>query len=255
MTERGFKDHFSEHSNAYAHYRPRYPAALFAWLAGQTPATTRCWDCATGSGQAAVALAHHFDQVIATDASAAQIKSTMGSDVISYAVAAAENSGLAAASIDLITVAQALHWFDIRAFFREADRVLKEGGLLAILAYNLLRIDVHVDAAILELYRSILNGYWPAERRLIEQGYAGIELPFPQIHSPKFTMEADWDLQQLSGYLNTWSAVKRYKAATGESAIQRIEKSLQSAWGDPSHKKRIQWPLTVRVAVKPLDDS
>ena len=169
MTKPGFKDYFSTRSDAYARYRPHYPEALFAWLAEHAPGTGLCWDCATGSGQAALALSHYFDRVIATDASSAQITSAVVAERVDYRVAPAEESGLATASMDLVMVAQALHWFDIPAFFREADRVLKEQGLLAVLSYRLLSVDPAVDEVILALNHDILDGYWPAERRLIEQ--------------------------------------------------------------------------------------
>lgn len=251
MPDLAFKDHFSNQSDAYASYRPNYPGALFDWLAGHAPGTESCWDCATGSGQAAIPLSRRFDQVIATDASTAQIKSAIHSKVIDYRVATAENSGLSPASVGLVVVAQALHWLDLQAFFKEADRVLKPRGLLAILSYNLLNVDAAVDKVIFELYHKILNEYWPPERLLVEQGYADIMLPYPLLNTPNFAMDAYWSLNQLMGYLNTWSALKRYTSTVGVTPLNRVEDALQSAWGDPLGKKRIEWPLTVRVAVKP----
>lgn len=255
MTDLVFKDHFSTRSDTYACYRPTYPDALFDWLARHTPTAAGCWDCATGSGQAAVSLSRYFDRVVATDASAEQINNAIHSEAIEYRVASAEHSGLDRASIGLIVVAQALHWFDIGAFFKEVDRVLKPQGVLAILSYNLLNVDAAIDEVILDLYHSILHNYWPPERLLIEQGYTGIMLPYPLLDTPNFTMEADWNLEQLMGYLNTWSAVKRYASAVGGTPLKPVEDALQLVWGDPSCKKRIRWPLTVHVAVKPSDGS
>jgi len=252
MTEQIFKDHFSTRSDAYAQYRPVYPDALFRWLAGRAPSTDRCWDCATGSGQAALSLAQYFDDVIATDASAEQISNSVGQENIDYRVATAVYSGIEDKSVDLITVAQALHWFDIPAFFREADRVLKPQGLLAIISYNLLTVDDAVDAAIFELYRNILDDYWPPERRLIEEGYASIELPYPEFEVPDFSMQAEWNLEKITGYLSTWSAVKRYSNATGQSPLSLIEKALRSTWGKPFTLRKVVWPLTLRCSTKPL---
>lgn len=246
-----FKDHFSDLSDDYARYRPIYGDAVFDWLASQSPATTVCWDCATGSGQAAVSLARHFDKVIATDASEEQVRNAINAERVEYRVARAEESALDDASSDLVTVAQALHWFDINAFFIEVERVLVPGGLLAILSYSLFQTDSAIDEVIDHLYRDILDQDWPPERRLIEQGYADITLPFPELETPSFSMFAQWDLSQLTGYLNTWSAVKRYTNRTGQSPVGMISESLQSAWGDPANKHRIEWPMTVRVARKP----
>lgn len=255
MSQLLFKDHFSTQSEAYASHRPGYPDALFEWLAARAPATDSCWDCATGSGQAAISLSKYFNRVIATDASAEQIRNAIGADTIDYHVAAAENSGLDPASVELIVVAQALHWLNLPAFFKEVDRVLKPQGLLAILSYNLLGVDTEVNEIIHDFYHYTLDGYWPAERLLVEQGYADIQLPYTLLETPIFTMEARWNLHQLLGYLNTWSAVRCYVADAGDTPLIRIAEDLQAAWGDPLETKSIQWPLTLRVAVKPPDKS
>lgn len=255
MCSSEFKDHFSGHSNEYGHYRPVYPSALFDWLARNSPSAHRCWDCATGTGQAAQDLARHFSHVIATDASAEQISSAVGAGRIDYRVAHAEKSGIDERSVDLITVAQALHWFDIPAFFKEADRVLKPQGLLAIISYNLLTVDAEINAVILQLYHDILGDYWPPERRLIEESYANIKLPYTELDAPVFHMQANWNLAQLMGYLNTWSAVKHYTQVTGESSLKLVEGELRSAWGDPLSVMHIQWPLNIRVAIKPFEAS
>lgn len=251
MSEEQFKDHFSGHADQYARYRPVYPAALFDWLAQQCPVTRCSWDCATGSGQAALALADHFNQVIATDASSAQIAKAIPSAAINYRVRTAENSGIDDASIDLVVVAQALHWFDIKSFFREVDRVLKPGGVLAIISYNLLQIEPAIDAVINELYGDVLEAFWPPERRLIEEAYAGIDLPYPEIIVPAFSMQTEWNLASLLGYLETWSAVQRYTKKVGRSPVERVAELLAAAWGDPSSLRHIAWPLSVRVAVSP----
>mgnify|MGYP001820677035 FL=1 len=246
-----FKDYFSDQSNAYAHYRPRYADKLFDWLANQVPAHDLCWDCATGSGQAAMSLAHHFEKVVATDASEQQISNAIRAERIDYRVATAEDSGLDAESCDLVSVAQALHWFDIDAFFTEVDRILKPGGMLAVMSYGLFRIAPDIDDLILTLYRDILKDDWPQERKLVEQGYADIEMPYSELSVPQFYMHADWNYAQLTGYLNTWSAVKRHTRVNGVSPLQQIDKTLCSAWGDPTSMHRIEWPMTVRVARKP----
>lgn len=245
-----FADHFSSRSADYARYRPHYPKTLFSWLSGLAPAHGLAWDCATGSGQAALSLTAHFSQVIATDASAEQLARAVQHPAIDYREASAEQSGLADASIDLLTVAQALHWFDTRAFFNEAQRVLKPGGVIAAWTYQLLTIDAGIDALIGHLYREIVGHYWPPQRALVEAGYDAIDLPFARVPAPAFAMQEDWQLGHLVGYLGTWSAVKRYREETGDDPLQRIIGDLQQAWGEPQQSKPVSWPLGLLVGRK-----
>lgn len=241
-----FKDHFSGHAARYRDYRPGYPAALFAWLASQTPRHALAWDCATGNGQAAVALAGHFAQVVATDASAQQIARAEGHARVDYRVATADNSGLAQRSVDLITVAQAAHWFDLPAFYREVERVARDGAVLALWCYGLARITPEVDALVEDYYQNTVGPYWPPERRHIETGYRTFEFPFPELAAPAFTMEADWSVQQLLGYLDTWSASRRCATMTGRDPIAALSPAIADAWGDMPTRK-VQWPLSLRV--------
>jgi SAM-dependent methyltransferase len=249
----GFKDHFSDASNDYRLYRPLYPGELFSYLASVSPEHHCAWDCATGSGQSAIALSEYFSRVIATDASAAQIASatqiaSSRSRVdIRYRVARAEQSEITTNSIDLITVAQALHWFDIPAFVLEAVRVLKPGGILAIWTYNLLNIQPKIDRQVNHLYASILGDYWPEERLMVENGYAQISFPFDELKPPSFEMTAEWDLPQLLGYLHTWSALKRYQKQRGVDPIETMMGEFSSSWGAPDFKRTVSWPLCLRV--------
>ncbi|WP_127475388.1 class I SAM-dependent methyltransferase [Sulfurivermis fontis] len=243
----GFKDHFSGHAADYTRYRPGYPYALFAWLAQQAPGHERVWDCATGNGQAALGLAAHFDAVIATDASANQIAAATAHPRVRYAVAPAEASGIAAHSVDLITVGQALHWFDFPAFYAEAARVLKPGGVLAAWSYGLMQISPAVDAAVWRLYEPITGAYWPPERRYVEEQYHTLPFPLDEIAAPSFAMEAQWTLEQLLGYLGTWSAVQRYRKERGNDPLQLIADELAAAWGGADTVRRVVWPLSMRV--------
>jgi SAM-dependent methyltransferase len=242
-----FKDYFSAQSADYRKFRPSYPDELFAYLAGIAPARDCAWDCATGSGQAAIGLARHFQQVIATDASGSQLAQAMTVPNIDYRLAPAEQSGIAAGSIDLVTVAQALHWFDCAAFYREAGRVLKEAGVIAIWSYNLLGVSPDIDRVIRHLYAELLGPYWPEERRLIESGYRGIPFPFHVIDCPAFTLRTQWALRELVGYLMTWSAVQNYIRANDRNPVQAILPDLQSAWGDATATRPIVWPLNLMV--------
>ena len=245
----GFKDHFSGASSDYQRNRPTYPAALFEFLAAQTPAHQCAWDCATGTGQAAQMLARHFAHVIATDASTTQIASAVPDPRIDYRVATAEASGIESESVDLITVAQALHWFDIPAFFHEARRVLKPRGIIAVWSYNLLTIEPAIDAVINHLYGPVLDAYWPPERRLIETDYRDVEFPFEQIATPAFAMETHWTLDQLLGYLRTWSAVRRYQSERGSDPVIATGDALMPLWGERERVRTIRWPMPIRAGV------
>jgi SAM-dependent methyltransferase len=249
----GFVDRFAPMAADYADYRPRYPKTLFDWLAGLSPGRTLAWDCATGTGQAAVGLAALFERVIATDASAAQISQATPHPRIEYRVVAAESSGLHEHSADIITVAQALHWFDRDRFFAEVRRVLKPGGLLAVWTYGALRIDdADINALLTRFQDEIVGPCWPPERALVDSGYRSIELPFPALTAlPAFAMSAAWTLPELLGYLGTWTATRRYREQSDQDPLELIHAALQAAWGAPDAARLITWPLTVRVARKP----
>jgi len=241
-----FKDHFSALAAGYAVFRPDYPQALFEYLAAVAPRGECAWDCATGSGQAAVALARHFQRVIATDASAEQIAKAHPHPRVHYAVAAAEDSDLPSRSVDLVTVAQALHWFDLPRFFTEVDRVLRPDGVLAVWTYNLFRTDIaELDAAIQRLYGDVLDGYWPPERRLVERGYQDLAIPFTALAVPTFEMHSCWDATHLLGYLRTWSAVRHYRESCGTDPVAALEEEVRARAGAQSLE--IRWPLAVRV--------
>jgi SAM-dependent methyltransferase len=243
-----FKDHFSRQATDYAKFRPRYPQGLFDYLGSIAPRRQLAWDCGTGNGQAAVGLASVFDHVIATDASDKQIANAQPHERVKYRVAPAENSGIDSATIDLIIVAQALHWFDLDRFYEEAGRVLKPDGVLAASAYNLLHIEPAIDQVINRYYHEVVGPFWPPERRLIEQ-FVDLPFPFQQIHPPKFEMTASWDLNHLVGYLRTWSSTQRSIAAKGEDPVKEISDELGRAWGTPEQTRNVNWPLTLRVGV------
>jgi SAM-dependent methyltransferase len=243
-----FSDHFSGVASEYAEYRPLYPASLFDWLAGLAAHRERAWDCATGSGQAAVALASRFERVIATDASAGQIAAATRHPRVEYRVAPAEASGLDAGSMDLVTVAQALHWFDRPAFYAEARRVLRRDGVVAAWTYGHPSIDEpRADAALQRFYSETVGPYWPKERALVDAAYRTIDFPFPEVEPPAFEMETRWPLAALLGYVATWSAVTRFRAARGEDPVGNLGKALGRSWGNPETLRRIAWPLALRV--------
>lgn len=243
----GFKDHFSSASDRYAAYRPDYPAALFEWLTGQCVERNTAWDCATGSGQAALGLAPHFRQIIATDASAEQIRHAEAHPAIDYRVAPAEASGLADRSVDLVAVAQAAHWFDLPRFYAEVARVLKPGGVLALWGYGRMELPGDMDAPFRRFYSETVGPWWPPERALIDDAYRSLEFPFAEIGAPAFFIEVEWSLHRLMDYLSTWSAVKRYQTAQGLDPLPALGAELAPLWGDPDTTRRLQWPLFLRA--------
>jgi ubiquinone/menaquinone biosynthesis C-methylase UbiE len=248
MASSSFPDHFSSSAARYAAYRPHYPAALFEWLARVAPGREVAWDCGTGSGQSATALAEHVALVVATDPSTAQLAHAARHARVLYAAMSAERSALASASVELITVAQALHWFDQRAFFAEARRVLVPHGVIAVWSYGVATLhDETLDALVRRFHGETVGPYWPPERRLVDEGYRDLVLPFEPVQTPAFTMEATWTLEQLAGYLSTWSAVQRARAATGEDPLTGFVEVLRPAWGARGLARRVEWPLTLLV--------
>lgn len=243
-----FPDHFSGVAGEYAEHRPRYPDRLFAWLAGLAARRELAWDCATGSGQAAVGLAEHFDLVIATDASQAQIAAAVAHPRVEYRVAPAESSGLASGSGDLVTVGQALHWLDRPAFYAEARRVLRPDGIVAAWSYGLSSIgEPRADAALRRFHSETVGPYWPPERALVDAGYRAIEFPFDEIQAPEIVLEADWPLAAFLGYVGTWSAVTRFRAERGIDPVAELAEELRAHWKDPAARRRIHWPLAIRA--------
>jgi SAM-dependent methyltransferase len=244
-----FKNHFSKQAAGYAIFRPGYPPELFTYLGTVVLSHQFAWDCGTGNGQAAVALALVFDRVIATDASEKQIANAEPRERVEYRVAPAENSGIESGTIDLIMVAQALHWFDLDRFYAEARRVLKPDGVLAASAYNLLHIEPAIDEVVNQYYYEVVGPFWPPERQLVEQ-FADLPFPFHKIDPPKFEMTAQWNLDHLVGYLGTWSSTQRFIAAKGSDPLEQVTVELRNAWGDAQQTRKVIWPLTLRVGVR-----
>jgi len=241
-----FKDHFSERSDNYARYRPQYPAELFAAIRTHCPEPELVLDCATGNGQLAIDLAAFCKRVIATDASAEQIAAATPHPRVQYRVATAEETGLPDDSVDLLTVGQALHWFDHERFGLEARRVIRKNGLLVCASYAVCTVTNEIDPVFDSLYTDLLDAYWPPERVMVEQGYAGIELPGSPLDVGTLAMSAEWSVQDMLGYMRTWSATKRYRKDQGVDPVGLIAEPLVAAWGDQI--RTVKWPLAVRAS-------
>jgi SAM-dependent methyltransferase len=250
-----FKDHFSKQAADYAKFRPQYPSELFDYLGGIAPQRKLAWDCATGNGQAAVGLASVFDRVIATDASEKQIANAQPHERVEYRVAPAESSGIQGETVDLIMVAQALHWFDFSRFYDEVSRVLKNNGVFAASAYKFFHITPEVDELVnRRYYHEIVGPFWPPERVLIEK-FETLPFPFPEIKPPAFEMIAEWNLEHLLGYLRSWSATQRFIAANKRDPLEAIADDLRAAWSDTTRTRRVIWPMTLRVGVKEMPEA
>lgn len=241
----GFQDHFAPQAGKYAAFRPTYPAAMIASVAALARRRERCWDVGTGSGQAAVLLAEHFAHVDATDASASQVAHATAHPRVTYHVAPAEASPLPDASVDLVTIAQALHWFDLGAFYREVQRVAVPGAAIAAWTYGLIEIDADVDAVVHWFYEARLGMYWPFERRHVESGYATLDFPFHRLAVTSPPIEAMLDREGVTGFLSTWSALKRAREQEGGDPLDELRERLAVAWPDGDTSRRVRWPMLV----------
>lgn len=246
------KDNFSDQSKDYAKFRPHYPRELFDFLTSLTIQQTRAWDCGTGNGQVAVELANHFEQVYATDISENQIREAINKPNITYDIVSAENTAFPDNYFDLITVAQAIHWFDFEKFYKEVSRLLKPAGIFAVIGYPLLQVNPDVDMVIHEFYESALHGYWDPERKYLDENYETIPFPFKRLSTPAFKMETSWTLTDLTGFLNTWSAVQHYIRKKGKNPVNDVLPKLQNTW-PPGEVKKIIFPILLLVTRKEDD--
>lgn len=241
-----FNDHFSTQAQTYVDSRPDYPPELYEFIISQANGYALCWDAATGNGQAAVALAQYFDRVVATDASRAQLEQAVGGANIDYRCEPAEHSSLKDESVDLVTVAQALHWFDFEPFYQEVRRVLKPGGLVAAWTYGLLTVNSDIDSIIEDFYSGVLGSYWPQERGYVDKAYKTIPFPYKKIDTPTLSIKREWSLEQLCGYLESWSAVQQYKKENGSSGIATVQKQLEPYWAS---NRTVSWPISLLLGV------
>ena len=243
---------FSLDSEQYARHRPRYPDGLFLFLSEISEHHDRAWDCATGNGQAAVSCAKYFSRVEATDISAEQIQHCMVHPRVNYSVCPAEQTAFDDSSFDLIVVAQAIHWFNPEHFFREAGRVLKRGGILAVWGYGFPEVEPEIDEIIAKDLMKPIDRFWVDGNRQVMSGYRDLVLPFDEGNVPQtFAVKAEWDLRQLSAYFRTWSAVKRYSAELGHDPVSPLEEKLKAVWKEPGKIRSVQMPLFLKVCRKP----
>ena len=241
------KDRFSQHADDYQRYRPTYPEELYTFIFQLLSSREQAWDCGTGNGQVAVKLAGHFKQVQATDISAKQLEQAPPLSNISYKVERAEQTSFPDHSFDLITVAQAIHWFDFERFYKEVKRTLKPQGLFIVMGYGLLRSEDSINSVIDHFYKNTIGPHWDKERKYIDESYQTIPFPFQEIKTPTFSHTLEWTLEQFIGYLNTWSAVKLYEKEKKINPLSFIEKQLKEKWEDVKGTKKITFPVLLRI--------
>jgi ubiquinone/menaquinone biosynthesis C-methylase UbiE len=242
-----FKDHFSGVADGYQAFRPGYPAALFEWLARVAPGRERAVDLGCGSGQAAVGLAPHFEEVVGLDPSAAQLHRAEPHPRVRYRVAPAEATGLPDASADLVVAAQAFHWFDQPRLQVELRRIARPGTVFAAFTYDLCRLGPPVDEVVDRLYHDLLAGFWPPERSHVDAAYRTLPFPWPELETPALVLTEGWSLERFLGYLGTWSGVSAYRKQEGRDPLELVAEPLRLAWGAADRPRPVRWNLFVRA--------
>jgi len=239
---------FSLVAKGYAAGRPGYPEELFDWLAAIAPARNMAWDAATGSGQAAWGLAERFDRVIATDISAEQLRHARPHPRIDYRVARSEASGLPDRSVDLAVSAAAAHWFDLKQYYEELRRVVRPGGVAVAWTYHVAHVDPPLDAILWRLYKDVLSPFYPPNVKLVDDRFAGIELPGREVEAKPFFTTMRWSARQVAQFAASWSPVPGYIAATGLDPIPALEAEVAAAFGGPDIVRELHFPLYIRAS-------
>jgi len=245
---KNMKDYFSGQAKLYATFRPEYPTELYEFIFDNLKHKHGAWDCATGNGQVAQYLSHHFEKVYATDISQQQLKSAHKTANILYSVSPAENTSFQKDQFDLITVGQALHWFNHEKFYAEAKRVGKNNSLLAAWGYNICTVNPEVDALFLDFYHNDLGPYWDSARRHVENEYATLSFPFEEIACPGFNIRLEWTLDHFIGYLTTWSSTQKYIQIKQTSPVPLLKEKLKSLW-NTDEKKIINFPVFLKLGI------
>jgi ubiquinone/menaquinone biosynthesis C-methylase UbiE len=244
-------NYFSVQSEYYARNRPTYPEELFVFLSGLCSSHELAWDCATGNGQAAISLSKYFKKVVATDLSAEQISRAFHRENIFYKVEPSEHSSLENESADLVTVATAIHWFNLPAFYKEVHRVLKPHGVFAAWGYAGCTVNYAIDKMLDEFAFDILKDYWRPETKLNwRDKYETLNFPYPLTAAPSFAATAQYNLNDILNYLNSWSSVQKYKDDNKTNPINSILPRLEKLWGAPEEVKPVSWDLFLKCGRK-----
>ena len=242
------KDNFSTQSGNYAKYRPGYPAAFFEYLNSLIPIKESAWDCGTGNGQIAFELAKTFRNVFATDISQSQLDNALQADNIHYSLQPAEKTNFENNKFDLVTVGQAIHWFDFEKFYEEARRTTKENALICVIGYGGIEVSEQIDQLKKDFYTNVVGPYWDKERKYVDEDYKTIPFPFEEIEVPVFVNKLHWSLEKYTGYINTWSAVKKFVKETGINPVEKLHKELEAHW-EKGKEKEIRFPFFTRLGI------
>jgi SAM-dependent methyltransferase len=242
-----FPDHFSAHADGYAAHRPTYPSALIDYLASIAPRTSLAWEAGCGSGQLSGPLAERFDRVIATDPSAEQLARAAAHPRVEYLCATAEDSGLPDACADLAVAAQAAHWFDLEAYYAEVRRVCAPGGAVVLATYGGTRIAPDIDPIVAEFRRETLRDHWAPERRHVEDGYRSLPFPFEVVEAPAMEIRLEWRIDQVLGYVRSWSALRGVASDEAESMLAGLRRRIGPAWGESNAARTVTWPVSIRA--------
>ena len=239
------KDNFSRQSDVYAKYRPGYPVELFDFIVEQVKNRESAWDCATGNGQSAKQLSRYFKKVFATDISQNQIDNAVQAENIVYSIQPAEETAFPENSFDLVTVSQALHWLQFEKFYKEVKRVGRPGSWIAVWMYGLLKISPAIDRLIEEHHFGTLALYWDYERKYVDEHYTTISFPFEEIDCPRFSIQLEWTMAELEGYLLTWSALQKFISANRFNPVEELMNKIEPLWSNKT--MRIIFPLYMRM--------
>lgn len=249
-----FKDHFSNVAHIYGAARPTYPIEAFEWIKENAPGHSLAVDVGTGAGEAAIILSKFFDHVIATDASAKQVENAVGPENVTFKTAKAEECPVEDATADVITSAQAVHWFDHELFWKECDRILKPGGLTVLLSYHLIQFDdPALEVTIWNAAKRSFLDYRPPEIKHVLSRYQTLPGPFPgdEVWTgdlPNIPLKKNWNLDDVVRYFSSWSAIGAYKKANNDhDPIPDFRKDIETAWGDAETLRECKWDLTMRV--------
>lgn len=238
------KDLFSAQASEYAKFRPAYPPAMVHEIASLCTAHQLAWDAGTGNGQFAVMLSKYFNRVVGTDISEKQLANAIQKPNVEYYVNDSTSTYFAAQTVDLVTVAQAVHWFNFEKFYAEVQRVLKKDGIIALIGYGLMKSSPEVNEIVLDFYNNVLGAYWDKERKLIDESYTTIPFPFDEIQLQQYSMPYTWNIDQLMGFFSTWSALQHYRRSTGSDPLPLLRRRFKDTGME---EFKIEFPIFART--------
>ena len=235
---------FTRQAKQYVTHRPTYPEELINYLVSLVKVRERVWDCATGNGQLACLLAPHFEEVQATDISEEQLRNAKLHKKIIYSHSPAEKTNFKGNYFDLITVAQAVHWFNFGEFYAEVNRIAKHGAVLAIVGYGQVQVTPPINKVMEGFYWDMFGKYFTDNRQFVEKRYETIPFPYHELKAPEFSIKLKWTLKDMHGYLRTWSPVVKFMTEYRQDPTVKVIKQLEELWED---EQQVSFPVFLRV--------